>query len=100
MKFPIRKHLRRCLDRKSAKTVEARIDTIVAYDRYRISNALSEPINGKIEKVKRMVWDFRNRFGYRIAISFYCVGLDLFLKSLSIQPLPSETLDTICWGYP
>ena len=66
--------------KKAAKTVKAHIDNIVTYARHRITNALGEAINGKIEKVKRMACGFRNRSHYRTAIYFHCGGLDLFPK--------------------
>lgn len=66
--------------RKAAKTVKAHIDNIVTYARHRITNALGEAINGKIEKIKRMACGFRNRSHYRTAIYFHCGGLDLFPK--------------------
>lgn len=64
----------------AAKTVKAHIDNVVTYARHRITNALGEAINGKIEKVKRMACGFRNRTHYRTAIYFHCGGLDLFPK--------------------
>ncbi len=64
--------------KKVAKTVKAHIDNIVTYARHRITNALGEAINGKIEKIKRMACGFRNRSHYRTAIYFHCGGLDLF----------------------
>lgn len=65
---------------KAAKTLKTHIDNIVTYARHRITNALGESINGKIEKVKRMACGFRNRSHYRTAIYFHCGGLDLFPK--------------------
>lgn len=67
--------------RKAAKTVKAHIENIVTYAKHRITNALGEAINGKIEKIKRMACGFRNRSHYRTAIYFHCGGLDLFPKS-------------------
>jgi transposase len=62
----------------AAKTLKAHIDNIVTYAKHRITNALGEAINAKIEKVKRMACGFRNRAHYRTAIYFHCGGLDLF----------------------
>ena len=64
----------------AAKTLKAHIDNIVTYAKHRITNALGEAINAKIEKVKRMACGFRNRAHYRTAIYFHCGGLDLFPK--------------------
>lgn len=66
--------------KKAAKTIKTHIDNIVTYARHRITNALGESINSKIEKIKRMACGFRNRSHYRTAIYFHCGGLDLFPK--------------------
>jgi transposase len=66
--------------KKAAKTVKAHIENVVTYARHRITNALGESINGKIEKIKRIACGFRNRAHYRTAIYFHCGGLDLFPK--------------------
>ncbi len=63
---------------KAAKTLKVHIDNIVTYARHRITNAMAEGINTKIEKIKRMACGFRNRAHYRTAIYFHCGGLDLF----------------------
>lgn len=62
----------------AAKTLKSHIDNIVTYAKHRITNALGEAINAKIEKVKRMACGYRNRKNYRTAIYFHCGGLDLF----------------------
>lgn len=74
---------------KAAKTLKAHLDNIVTYARHRITNALGEAINAKIEKIKRMACGFRNRAHYRTAIYFHCGGLDLF-------PNP-PALPTLCF---
>ena len=63
---------------KAANTLKTHIDNIVTYARHRITNALGESINAKIEKVKRLACGFRNRSHYRTAIYFHCGGLNLF----------------------
>jgi transposase len=70
---------------KAAKTLKVHIDNIVTYARHRITNALAEGINTKIEKVKRIACGFRNRSHYRTAIYFHCGGLDLFPRP-SLEP--------------
>lgn len=62
----------------AAKTLKVHIDNIVTYANHRITNALGESINAKIEKVKRMACGFRSRAHYRTAIFFHCGGLDLY----------------------
>ena len=73
--------------KKAAKTLKAHVDNIVTYAKHRITNALGESINGKIEKVKRMACGFRNRGHYRTAIYFHCGGLDLFPKPPALPNL-------------
>lgn len=68
----------------AAKTLRAHLDNIVTFARLRITNALGESLNSKIEKVKRMACGFRNREHYKKAIYFHCGGLDLF-------PVPPST---------
>lgn len=70
---------------KAAQTLKAHLDNIATYARHRITNALAEGMNAKIEKVKRMACGFRNRTHYRIAIYFHCGGLDLFPRQ-PVQP--------------
>ena len=79
--------------KKAAQTLKDHIGNIVTYARHRITNALAEGINTKIEKIKRMACGFRNRTHYRMAIYFHCGGLDLF-------PRQPEQPVIICWGYP
>jgi len=64
--------------KKAAQTLKVHLDNIVTYARHRITNALAESMNAKIEKVKRMACGFRNRAHYRLAIYFHCGGLDIF----------------------
>jgi transposase len=86
--------------KKVARTVKAHIDNILTYARHRITNALGEAINGKIEKIKRMACGFRNRAHYRTAIYFHCGGLDLFPKPPAKPTLTFKPFNTTCWGYP
>jgi transposase len=78
--------------KKAAKTLKTHIDNIVTYARHRITNALAEGINTKIEKIKRMACGFRNRSHYRTAIYFHCGGLDLFPRPWR----PSLSFKTFC----
>jgi transposase len=63
---------------KAAKSLKSHLDNIVTYARHRITNALGESINSKIEKVKRLACGYRNRNHYKTAIYFHCGGLDLY----------------------
>ena len=80
-------HSRLAPVKKAAKTLKVHLDNIVTYAKHRITNALGEGINAKIEKVKRLACGFRNRSHYRTAIYFHCGGLDLFPKPPISQAL-------------
>lgn len=63
---------------KAAKTIKKHLDNILTYLDHHITNALSESLNSKVEKIKRMACGYRNRAHYRTAIYFHCGGLDLY----------------------
>lgn len=73
--------------KKAAKTLKVHLDNIVTYAKHRITNALAEGMNTKIERIKRMACGFRNRAHYRTAIYFHCGGLDLFPRGPIRPPL-------------
>jgi transposase len=64
--------------RKVAETVRRHIDNIVTYYHHRITNALSEGLNSKIQKIKHMACGFRNLEHFKTAIFFHCGGLNLY----------------------
>ncbi|MCP4649768.1 MAG: ISL3 family transposase [PVC group bacterium] len=76
---------------KAAKTIKRHYKNIATYIRHRITNALGESLNGKIEKVKRLACGFRNREHYKTAIYFHCGGLDLYPKPPVIKTLQWKT---------
>ena len=80
---------------KVAKTIKKHLDNILTYLKHRITNALSEALNSRVEKIKRMACGYRNRKHYRTAIYFHCGGLDLYPR-----PRNREGGTTTCWGYP
>jgi len=84
-------HSRLAPVKKAAATVKNHIDNIVTYAKHRITNALGESVNAKIEKAKRMACGFRNREHYKTAIYFHCGGLDLY-------PRP-KTQASLRWAY-
>jgi transposase len=74
---------------QAAHSLQGHLDNIVTYAKHRITNALGESLNSKIEKVKRLACGFRNRAHYRTAIYFHCSGLDLYPRRSS---LPSQIM--------
>ncbi len=51
---------------------------ILTYFRHRITNAVSEGLNSKIETIRKKAYGFRNREHFRTAIYFHCGGLNLY----------------------
>jgi len=62
---------------KAAKTLKRHLPNLLTYFTHRITNALSEGINSKIQTFKLMACGYRNREHYKTAILFHCGGLDL-----------------------
>lgn len=75
----------------AAKSLHAHIDNILTYAEHKVTNAIGESINSRIEKMKRLACGYRNREHYRIAILFHCGGLDLYprRKEVAMQILPA-----------
>jgi transposase len=63
--------------KRVARMMVARIDNIVTFSKHRITNAVSESMNSKIQWVKYTARGFRNRDSFITAIYFHCGGLDL-----------------------
>jgi len=68
----------------AAKTLRSHLENILTYAKHKVTNAIGESINSKIEKVKRLACGYRNRHHYRIAIFFHCGGLDLYPKRTDV----------------
>ena len=63
--------------KKVARTIKERLANVVSYCTHGITNATAEGINSKIQAIKRRVGGYRNKENFKIAIFFYCGGLDL-----------------------
>ena len=53
------------------------LDKILNYFKHRVSNAVSEGINSKIQTLKASARGFHDFEGYRTRILFYCGKLDM-----------------------
>lgn len=67
-----------------ARTLKLRLDNILTYLKFGITNAKSEALNAKIQWVKYTARGFRNEKNFIDAIYFHCGGLDL---APHVQPL-------------
>jgi transposase len=62
----------------AARTVHRHITNVLTYFKHRITNAVSEGLNSKIQTIKKRAYGFRNRENFKTAIYFHCGGLDLY----------------------
>jgi transposase len=62
---------------KVAKLLKKHIDNIITFLKHRITNAFAEGTNSVIQHIKSSARGFRNFENYRIAIFFFCGGLNL-----------------------
>jgi len=62
---------------KVAWMIKNRLDNVVSYAQHRITNAVAEGLNSKIQSIKAAARGFGNFAHYRIAILFHCGGLQL-----------------------
>ncbi|MEW6301723.1 MAG: ISL3 family transposase [Thermodesulfobacteriota bacterium] len=63
---------------EAAKTLKRHLPGLLAYTKHRITNAVAEGTNGRIQLLKANARGYRNFAQYRIAILFHCGGLDLY----------------------
>jgi len=63
--------------RKKAKMLKRHLPNLLSYFRERITNAISEGFNSRIQSIKSSARGFRDFENYRTRILFYCGKLDL-----------------------
>jgi transposase len=63
---------------KAAQTIRRHLVNVMTYFQHRITNAVSEGLNSKIQTIKKMAYGFRNREHFKTAIYFHCGGLQLY----------------------
>ena len=62
---------------KVAKMIKEHLPNILTYLKHRITNAVAEGINSKIQQIKSAARGFRNFYNYRTAILFHCGKLNM-----------------------
>jgi transposase len=62
---------------KVAHMIRRHLKNILTYLTHRITNAVTEGLNAKIQWIKYGARGFRNRDAFKMAILFHCGGLDL-----------------------
>ena len=61
-----------------AAMLKRHLPNVLTYFAHRVTNAVSEGLNSKIQTIKKMAYGFRNPEHFRTAIYFHCGGLDLY----------------------
>lgn len=61
-----------------AKMLMRHLGNILTYLKHRITNAVAEGINSKIQQIKSAARGFRNFDNFRVAILFHCGKLDMY----------------------
>ena len=61
-----------------ARMLKRRLENVMTYFRHRVTNAVLEGLNSKIQTVKKRAYGFRNKESFKTAILFHCGGLDLY----------------------
>jgi transposase len=64
--------------RKVAHMFKRHLSNILTYTKHRLTNAVAEGFNNKIQQIKHMAYGFGNIEHLKIAIYFHCGGLDLY----------------------
>ncbi len=63
--------------KKVARMLKAHLENILTYLTHRITNAVTEGLNAKIQWIKYSARGYRHRDAFKMAIYFHCGGLDL-----------------------
>jgi transposase len=61
-----------------ARMLKRHLANVLTYFRHRVTNAVAEGLNSKIQTIKKRAYGFRNREHFKLAIYFHCGGLDLY----------------------
>jgi transposase len=62
---------------EAARLIHRHLPNVMTYFTHRITNAVSEGLNSKIQTIKKRTCGFRNR-EFKTAIYFHCGGLNLY----------------------
>ena len=62
----------------AARTIKRHLHNVLTYFTHRITNAVTEGINSKIQSFKKSAYGYRSFENFKTAIFFHCGGLRLF----------------------
>ena len=61
-----------------ARMLHRHLQGVLNFFANRVTNAVSEGLNSKIQTIKKMAYGYRNREHFKTAIYFHCGGLNLY----------------------
>jgi len=61
-----------------AKNIQHKPHNVLTYFTHRITNAVAEGLNSKIQTIKKAAYGFRSFENFKAAIFFHCGGLRLY----------------------
>ena len=61
-----------------ARMLQRHLENLLTYLKHRITNAVTEGLNSKIQSIKSAARGFRNFKNYRTRILFFCGKLNLY----------------------
>jgi transposase len=63
---------------QAAKSFRIYLSSILNYFSHRMTNAVAEGLNSKIQGILKSAYGYRNRENFKIAVYFHCGGLSLY----------------------
>ena len=69
---------------EAARMIQRHLPNVLTFFTHRVTNAVSEGLNSKIQTIKKMAYGFRNLAHFKTAIYFHCGGLQLYPVTHSI----------------
>jgi len=63
---------------RAARTFHRHLQNVLTYFKHRVTNAVCEGVNSKIQTIIKMAYGYRNREHLKTAIYFHCGGLYLY----------------------
>ena len=66
-----------------AEMVKSRLGRVIDYIRLKLTNGVAEGLNSRIMTIKRRACGYRNQDHFKVAIFFFCGGLDLYPRPIT-----------------
>lgn len=63
---------------QAAKSFKVYLQSILNYFTHRMTNAVAEGLNSKIQGILKSAYGYRNKENFKTAVYFHCGGLDLY----------------------